>query len=142
CLDLTKSILTTCSEGPLDSGLSMWQNRPAMPGKRILITGLSTYWGGRLAQTLERNPSVEAIIGVDSEDPTRELERTEFVRVSNQHTLIRRIVKAAEIDTVVDSRLVVDSASTSPRLAHENNVIGTLNILAACTNPDSPVRKL
>jgi UDP-glucose 4-epimerase len=111
-------------------------------GKRILITGLSTYWGGRLAQTLERNPSVEAIIGVDSEDPTRELERTEFVRVSNQHTLIRRIVKAAEIDTVVDSRLTVDSASTSPRLAHENNVIGTLNILAACTNPDSPVRKL
>jgi UDP-glucose 4-epimerase len=113
-----------------------------MPGKRILITGLSTYWGGRLAQTLERNPSVEAIIGVDSEDPTRELERTEFVRVSNQHTLIRRIVKAAEIDTVVDSRLVVDSAVTSPRLAHENNVIGTLNILAACSNPDSPVRKL
>jgi UDP-glucose 4-epimerase len=113
-----------------------------MPGKRILITGLSTYWGGRLAQALERNPSVEAIIGVDSEDPTRELERTEFVRVSNQHTLIRRIVKAAEIDTVVDSRLVVDSAVTSPRLAHENNVIGTLNILAACSNPDSPVRKL
>ena len=113
-----------------------------MPGKRILITGLSTYWGGRLAQALERNPSVEAIIGVDSEDPTRELERTEFVRVSTQHTLIRRIVKAAEIDTVVDSRLVVDSAVTSPRLAHENNVIGTLNILAACSNPDSPVRKL
>jgi UDP-glucose 4-epimerase len=113
-----------------------------VPGKRILITGLSTYWGGRLAAALERNPNIEAIIGVDSEDPTRELERTEFVRVSNQHTLIRRIVKAAEIDTVVDSRLVVDSSSTSPRLAHENNVIGTLNILAACTNPDSPVRKL
>jgi len=120
----------------------VWQNRGRMPGKRILITGLSTYWGGRLAQTLEKNPSVEAIIGVDSEDPTRELERTEFVRVSTQHALIRRIVKAAEIDTVVDSRLVVDSAVTSPRLAHENNVIGTLNILAACSNPDSPVRRL
>jgi UDP-glucose 4-epimerase len=116
---------------------------PAMPeGRRILITGLSTYWGGRLAATLERNPSVEAIIGVDSEDPTRELERTEFVRVSNQHALIRRIVRAAEIDTVVDTRLVVDSARTTSRLAHENNVIGTLNILAACSSPDSPVRKL
>jgi UDP-glucose 4-epimerase len=64
------------------------------------------------------------------------------VRVSTQHSLIRRIVQAAEIDTVVDTRLVVDSASTSPRLAHENNVIGTLNILAACAGPDSPVRKL
>ena len=79
--------------------------RPPHPRHR-----LSTYWGGRLAQALERNPDVEAIVGVDSEDPTRELERTEFVRVSNQHALIRRIVKAAEIDTVVDTRLVVDSA--------------------------------
>jgi UDP-glucose 4-epimerase len=113
-----------------------------MGGKRILVTGLSTYWGGRLAQALEQHPGVEAIIGVDSEDPTRELERTEFVRVSNQHALIRRIVAAAEIDTVIDTRLVVDSTVTSPRLAHENNVIGTLNILAACVGPDSPVRKL
>jgi UDP-glucose 4-epimerase len=110
--------------------------------RRILVTGLSTYWGGRLAQTLEQHPNVEAIVGVDSEYPTRELARTEFVRVSNQHALIRRIVKAAEIDTVIDTRLVVDSAATSPRLAHENNVIGTLNILAACSSPDSTVRKL
>jgi UDP-glucose 4-epimerase len=115
---------------------------PMTARRRILVTGLSTYWGGRLAQTLEQNPDVETIVGVDSEDPTRELARTEFVRVSNQHTLIRRIVQAAEIDTVIDTRLVVDSAVTSPRLAHENNVIGTLNILAACSSPDSPVRKL
>src|SRR3712207_5845627 len=28
------------------------------------------------------------------------------------------------------------------RAAHENNVIGTMNILAACSGPDSPVRKV
>jgi UDP-glucose 4-epimerase len=109
--------------------------------KRVLVTGLSTYWGGRLAQALESFPEVETIIGVDNRDPSRELERTEFVRVSNQHSLIQRIVRAAEIDTVIDTRLVVDSLVTSPRLAHENNVIGTMNILAACTGSDSPVRK-
>jgi UDP-glucose 4-epimerase len=109
--------------------------------KRVLVTGLSTYWGGRLAQALESFPEVETIIGVDNHDPSRELERTEFVRVSNQHSLIQRIVRAAEIDTVIDARLVVDSLVTSPRLAHENNVIGTMNILAACTGSDSPVRK-
>jgi UDP-glucose 4-epimerase len=85
---------------------------------------------------------VEVIIGVDSEDPTRELERTEFVRVGTQHALLRRIVQAAEIDTVIDSRLIVDSSITSPRQAHENNVIGTMNILAACGGPESTVRKL
>ena len=110
--------------------------------RRVLITGLSTYWGGRLAQALEQSDAVEAIVGVDNRDPTRELERTEFVRVGTQHALLRRIVEAAEIDTVVDSRLVVDSVTTSPRKAHENNVIGTMNILAACGGPESAVRKL
>jgi UDP-glucose 4-epimerase len=109
--------------------------------RRVLVTGLSTYWGGRLAQALESFEHVEAIIGVDSDAPTRELERTEYVKVSNQHSLLERIVRAAEIDTVIDTRLVVNSLMAPPRLAHENNVIGTMNILAACTGADSPVRK-
>lgn len=108
--------------------------------RRVLITGVSTYWGGRLAQALERLDAIEAIVGVDWDEPTRELERTEFVKVSNQHALLARIVRAARIDTVIDSRLVVDSLTTSPREAHEQNVIGTMNILAACAGEGSPVR--
>ncbi len=113
-----------------------------MPSQRILITGLSTYWGGRLAQALEADPSIDAIIGVDNEEPSVELERTEYVKVGTQHALLRRVVDAAEIDTVVDTRLVVDSATTSSRKAHENNVIGTMNILAACSGEGSSVRKV
>ena len=113
----------------------------AMDSRRILLTGLSTYWGGRLAQALEAFPEVEAVIGVDNEEPQVELERTEYVKVSAQHALLRRVVEAAEIDTVVDTRLVVDSSTTTPSKAHENNIIGTMNILAACSG-DSPVRKV
>jgi UDP-glucose 4-epimerase len=116
--------------------------RVKMHSRRILLTGLSTYWGGRLAQALEAFPEVEAVIGVDNEEPQVELERTEYVKVSAQHALLRRVVEAAEIDTVVDSRLVVDSSTTTPAKAHENNVIGTMNILAACSGAGSPVRKL
>jgi UDP-glucose 4-epimerase len=108
---------------------------------RVLVTGLSSFWGGRLARALERDPAVEVIIGVSPDDPTCELERTEYVRVGTQHALLRRIVQAARIDTVVDSRLIVDSTTASARAAHEANVIGTMNILAACSGPDSPVRK-
>jgi UDP-glucose 4-epimerase len=110
--------------------------------RRILLTGLSTYWGGRLAQALEAFPEVEAVIGVDNEEPHVELERTEYVKVSAQHSLLRRVVEAAEIDTVVDTRLVVDSTTTSSAKAHENNIIGTMNILAACSGAGSPVRKV
>jgi UDP-glucose 4-epimerase len=114
----------------------------ALESRRILVTGLSTYWGGRLAQALEAFPEIEAIIGVDNEEPSIELERTEYVKVGAQHALLRRVVEAAQIDTVVDTRLVVDSATTAPSKAHENNVIGTMNILAACSGRDSPVRKV
>jgi UDP-glucose 4-epimerase len=113
-----------------------------MDSRRILVTGLSTYWGGRLAQALEAFDEVEAVIGVDNQEPQVELERTEYVKVGAQHALLRRVVEAAEIDTVVDTRLVVDSTTTSSAKAHDNNIIGTMNILAACSGADSPVRKV
>jgi UDP-glucose 4-epimerase len=86
--------------------------------RRVLITGLSSYWGGRLAQELETDETVEVIVGVATEEPTLPLERTEFVRVGTQHALLRRIVHAAEIDTVIDTRLIVDSATAPPKVAH------------------------
>ena len=110
--------------------------------RRVLITGISSYWGGRLAQVLERDEDIDVIIGVAPDDPSCPLERTEYVRVGTQHALLRRIVHAAEIDTVIDTRLVVDSVMAPPRVAHEMNVLGTMNVLAACGGPDSPVRKV
>ena len=35
-----------------------------MGGRRVLVTGLGTFWGGRIAQALERDPSVEVIVGI------------------------------------------------------------------------------
>src|SRR4051794_5542412 len=89
--------------------------------RRVLVTGLSTYWGGRLAQALESFEHIDATTGVDSEAPPRELERTEYVKVSNQPSLLERIVRAAETDPVIDTPLVVNSLMAPPRLAHENN---------------------
>ena len=113
-----------------------------MQSRRILITGLSSHWGGRLAQMLEREPAVEAIIGVDTGDPRHQLDRTEFVRVDAEHARLRRIIDAAAVDTVVDTRLVHDPLGSGVREAHEVNVVGTSNILASCMGPRSPVRKL
>jgi UDP-glucose 4-epimerase len=113
-----------------------------MSSRRILITGLSSLWGGRLAQALERDSGVQAIIGVDTADPRHELRRTEFVRVDTDHALLRRILSAAAIDTVIDTRLIADPLSVPLARAHEVNVIGTRNVLIACGGSGSPVRKV
>jgi UDP-glucose 4-epimerase len=110
--------------------------------RRILITGLSSWWGGRLAQQLEREPGVEAIVGIDTEDPRHELERTEFVRVDTEQALLRRIIVAAAIDTVLDTRLISDPLLAPLDQVHRVNVEGTHNLLAACGAPESQVRKL
>jgi len=113
-----------------------------MSSRRILITGLSSDWGGSLAQVLERDPDVQAIVGIDTTDPRHALERTEFVRVDTDHVVLRRILSAAAIDTVIDTRLIADPLIAPLGRAHEVNVLGTRSVLLACGDPGSPVRKI
>jgi UDP-glucose 4-epimerase len=109
-------------------------------GKRVLITGLATFWGGLVAQALESESNVDVLIGLDTEEPMVELERTEYVRTDENYSLLARIVRAARIDTIVHTFLVVDSTSMSHRNMHEINVIGTMNLFAAASSPGSTVR--
>lgn len=111
-----------------------------MIGRRVLVTGLSTFWGGRVAQALEADPNVEVIVGLDREEPTVELERTEYVRSDENYSILSRIVKATKVDTIIHTFLVVDSSGTSSRRIHEINVIGTMNLFAAASSPGSTVR--
>ena len=113
-----------------------------MHRRRVLITGVSRFWGGELAQRLEADPAIEQIVGVDVREPGHELARTDFVRADIRHSLIGKLVRSLGIDTVVHTNLIVDPRRTSARVAHETNVIGTMNLLAACSGADSPVRKL
>jgi UDP-glucose 4-epimerase len=108
--------------------------------RRVLITGLATFWGGLVAQRLEADPTVDVLIGLDTREPQVELERTEYVRTDENYSILARIVKAARIDTIVHTFLVVDSAQMRPRLMHEINVIGTMNLFAAASAPGSTVR--
>ena len=111
-------------------------------GKRVLITGLSTFWGGRVAQALEADPDVEVIIGLDTREPTVKLERTEYVRSDENYSILSRIVKATAVDTIAHTFLVVDSTTMSSRAMHEINVIGTMNLFAAASAAGSTVRKV
>ncbi len=111
-------------------------------GRRILVTGLGTFWGGRIAQALEADPSVDIIVGLDTRPPSVELERTEFVRVDENYSILARIVKATQVDTIVHTFLVVNSDQMRARAMHEINVIGTMNLFAAASAAGSTVRNV
>ena len=110
--------------------------------RRVLVTGLGSFWGGRVAQALEADPSVEIIVGLDTIEPTVELERTEYVRVDANYSILSRIVKATQVDTIIHSFLVVDPTQASRRTMHEINVIGTMNLFAAASAAGSTVRNV
>lgn len=111
-------------------------------GHRVLVTGLGTFWGARAALAIEQNPDVEVIVGLDTEPPRLELERTEFVRVDENYSILNRIVEAARIDTVIHTHLVVNSSVVPNRQMHEINVIGTMNLFAAASAAGSSVRRV
>ena len=111
-------------------------------GRRVLITGLDTFWGGRMAQALEADPDVDIILGMATNEPKVPLERTEFVRADQTYSILSRIVRATQVDTIVHTFLVVDSTQVSGRTLHEINVIGTMNLLAAAGQSGSPVRQV
>ncbi|MGH9230182.1 MAG: NAD-dependent epimerase/dehydratase family protein [Acidimicrobiales bacterium] len=108
-------------------------------GRRVLVTGLGSFWGGRVAQALESDPDVDVIVGLDTREPTVELERTEYVRTDEGYSILARIVRATQVDTIVHTFLVVDSTRASSRQVHETNVIGTMNLFAAASQPESRV---
>ncbi len=109
-------------------------------GRRVLVTGLGSFWGARVAKALEADPTVDIIVGLDTREPQIELERTEFVRADENYSILSRIVAATQVDTIVHTFLVVDSTSMSAKKMHEINVIGTMNLFAAAT--DSSVRNV
>ena len=78
-------------------------------GRRVLVTGLGSFWGGRVAQALEEDPDVDVIIGLDTREPSVPLDRTEYVRVDESYSILSRIVRATQVDTIVHTFLVVDS---------------------------------
>jgi UDP-glucose 4-epimerase len=111
-------------------------------GRRVLITGLDTFWGGRMAQALESEPEFEMILGMSTRDPSVALERTDFVHADQTYSTVSRIVRATRPDTIVHTFLVTDSTKATGRALHEINVIGTMNLLAAAGQAGSPVRQV
>jgi UDP-glucose 4-epimerase len=107
-------------------------------GRRILIAGIGTHWGTELALRLERDPDVEQVLGIDTTPPLAELERTEFLEADIRSPLLARLLPSTGADTLVHTGILWYPEPGKPQRAlHDINVIGTLQLLAACERTPS-----
>lgn len=101
--------------------------------RTVLVTGVSRFLGGRLAARLAADPGVDAVIGVDVVAPPEPIEGIEFVRADIRNPIIAKVMGEAAVDTVVHMGVIATPKQAGGRSTmKEINVIGTMQLLAAC----------
>jgi UDP-glucose 4-epimerase len=109
-----------------------------MRPRRVLITGVGSFLGTELARRLESDPEIEYVAGLDDRPPQAPLERTEFIEADIRNPLIGKLLPQTRVDTVVHNKIIRrPGAGVSGRSAHDINVIGSLQLLAACEKADT-----
>lgn len=111
----------------------------------VLVTGVSRFLAAQVAARLAAEPSIDRVLGVDTVPPPRELlrqlGRVEFVRADIRNPLISKVISGAGVDTVVHASLSANPIGSGGRSAmKEMNVIGTMQLLAACQRAPSVQR--
>ncbi len=104
----------------------------------VLVTGVSRFLGGKYARALSEDPDVARVIGVDVVAPPHSIGRAEFVRADIRNPMIGKIIVQAQVDTVVHLNVIATPVSAGGRASQkEINVIGTMQLLAACQKAPS-----
>jgi len=98
--------------------------------KRVLITGVSGYIGGKLASALEKNDQVECLAGLDVREPKTPFKRLLFLKQDIRQPF-DHILEEHQIDTVVHTAWVVEQMRNTAE-AEDINKSGTLNVLYCC----------
>ena len=107
-------------------------------GKVVLVTGVSRDLGRRFARSLASDPAVSRVIGVDAVPPRGDIGEVSFVRADIRTPVIAKVIAKEDVDTVVHMSVIATPGSAGGRgTMKELNVIGTMQLLAACQRAPS-----
>jgi UDP-glucose 4-epimerase len=102
-------------------------------GRIVLVTGVSNDLGGRFARRIASDPEVSRVIGVDVVPPRSDLGSVRFVRADIRNPVIAKVIAGEDVDTVVHTSVADSVSQVGGRMSmKEHNVIGTMQLLAAC----------
>ncbi|MEH3033376.1 MAG: NAD-dependent epimerase/dehydratase family protein [Aeromicrobium erythreum] len=112
-------------------------------GRVVLVTGVSGTLASRVSRALAdlgEAGGVDRVVGIDMRPPAGELGGVKFVRADIRTPVVAKVMAVEDIDTVVHLDLA-PAPSRGGSGAKERNVIGTMQVLAACQR-SSTVTKL
>ncbi|KAA1419535.1 NAD-dependent epimerase/dehydratase family protein [Nocardioides humilatus] len=113
-----------------------------MSGRTVLVTGVSRDLGRTCARSLANDPTVERVIGVDVMPPRGDIGDVQFIRADIRNPVIAKVIAREDVDTVVHMSVIATPGSAGARgTMKELNVIGTMQLLAACQKAES-IRQL
>ena len=102
-------------------------------GRVVLVTGVSRDLGGRFARLIAADPAVDRVVGVDVVPPRGDMGDVRFVRADIRNPVITKVIAGEDVDTVVHMSVTATPGTSGGRTSmKEFNVIGTMQLLAAC----------
>jgi len=112
-------------------------------GRVVLVTGVSSVFASRFARALAdlgEDAGISKVVGIDTMLPPGDIGGVKFVRADIRTPVVGKVIAVEDVDTVVHLDVTMPTRGRGGG-AKERNVIGTMQLLAACQR-SGIVRKL
>ncbi len=100
-------------------------------GRVVLVTGIASNFASLFANRLAESKGIDKVVGIDTILPKGQLDGVKFVRADIRTPVVGKVIAVEEVDTVVHLGVGPPNRGRSSA-AKELNVIGTMQLLAAC----------